>query len=304
MLLVVQTALELGFLYAPVALALFLSFRVLDIADLTTDGCFVLGAAVSVTLTAAGHPLLAVPAAMLAGTCAGFITAFLQTRLSVPSILAGIVTNTGLYTINLMAMGWRSNESLLGSDTVFTLLRSIGLGGDWYELVLAAVVTLLCAGLLALFLGTRLGLSIRATGDNPDMVRASSLDPTFTVTVGLCLSNALTALSGCLLAQSQKSVNIDIGTGMVTVALASLLIGGVFLGRKKLPLRIFGMVLGAFVFRLVYTVALRFDMPAFMLKLVSAVVVVAAISIPYLKEQYPLFRRRIEHRMGRRRTGC
>ena len=107
MLLVVQTALELGFLYAPVALALFLSFRALDIADLTTDGCFVLGAAVSVTLTAAGHPLLAVPAAMLAGACAGFITAFLQTRLSVPSILAGIVTNTGLYTINLMAMGWR-----------------------------------------------------------------------------------------------------------------------------------------------------------------------------------------------------
>ena len=188
MLLVVQTALELGFHYAPVALALFLSFRVLDIADLTTDGCFVLGAAVSVTLTAAGHPLLAVPAAMLAGACAGFITAFLQTRLSVPSILAGIVTNTGLYTINLMAMGWRSNESLLGSDTVFTLLRSTGLGGDWYELVLAAAVTLLCAGLLALFLGTRLGLSIRATGDNPDMVRASSLDPTFTVTVGLCLS--------------------------------------------------------------------------------------------------------------------
>ena len=149
MLLVIQTALELGFLYAPVALALFLSFRVLDIADLTTDGCFVLGAAVSVTLTAAGHPLLAVPAAMLAGACAGFITAFLQTRLSVPSILAGIVTNTGLYTINLMAMGWRSNESLLGSDTVFTLLRSSGLGGDWYELVLAAAVTLLCAGLLA-----------------------------------------------------------------------------------------------------------------------------------------------------------
>ena len=142
MLLVVQTALELGFLYAPVALALFLSFRVLDIADLTTDGCFVLGAAVSVTLTAAGHPLLAVPAAMLAGACAGFITAFLQTRLSVPSILAGIVTNTGLYTINLMAMGWRSNESLLGSDTVFTLLRSTGLGGNWYELVLAAAVTL------------------------------------------------------------------------------------------------------------------------------------------------------------------
>ena len=141
-----------------------------------------------------------------------------------PSILAGIVTNTGLYTINLMAMGWRSNESLLGSDTVFTLLRSTGLGGDWYELVLAAAVTLLCAGLLALFLGTRLGLSIRATGDNPDMVRASSLDPTFTVTVGLCLSNALTALSGAMVGQYQKTVDINSGTGIVVIGLACLII--------------------------------------------------------------------------------
>ena len=296
MLLVVQTALELGFLYAPVALALFLSFRVLDIADLTTDGCFVLGAAVSVTLTAAGHPLLAVPAAMLAGACAGFITAFLQTRLSVPSILAGIVTNTGLYTINLMAMGWRSNESLLGSDTVFTLLRSTGLGGDWYELVLAAAVTLLCAGLLALFLGTRLGLSIRATGDNPDMVRSSSINPTFTTIVGLCVANAFTGLSGCLLAQSQKSVSIDIGTGMVTIALASLLMGQVLLGKGSIFKRAMGMVVGAFAFRLVYTIALRLDMPAFMLKLVSSVIVVLAIATPYFKKQLPMLRRRMAAR--------
>ena len=126
MLIITQTALELGFLYAPVALALFLSYRILDIADLTTDGCFVLGAAVSVSLTAAGHPFLAIPAAMLAGACAGLVTAFLQTNLGVPSILAGIVTNTGLYTVNLMAMGWKANQSLLGSDTVFTLLRDAG----------------------------------------------------------------------------------------------------------------------------------------------------------------------------------
>ena len=232
MLLVVQTALELGFLYAPVALALFLSFRVLDIADLTTDGCFVLGAAVSVTLTAAGHPLLAVPVAMLAGACAGFITAFLQTRLSVPSILAGIVTNTGLYTINLMAMGWRSNESLLGSDTVFTLLRSTGLGGNWYELVLAAAVTLLCAGLLALFLGPGWDFPSEPPATIPISVRASSLDPTFTVTVGLCLSNALTALSGAMVGQYQKTVDINSGTGIVVIGLACLIIGETVLGRR------------------------------------------------------------------------
>ena len=285
MLLVVQTALELGFLYAPVALALFLSFRVLDIADLTTDGCFVLGAAVSVTLTAAGHPLLAVPAAMLAGACAGFITAFLQTRLSVPSILAGIVTNTGLYTINLLAMGWRSNESLLGSDTVFTLLRSIGLGGDWYELVLAAAVTLLCAGLLALFLGTRLGLSIRATGDNRDMVRASSVNPTFTVTVGLCVSNALTALSGAAVGQMQKTIDINGGTGVVVIGLACLIIGETIVGRGHVFRGVIAVMVGSIVYRFIYAIVLTTRVvPIECLKLVTAIIVGLAIAMPSLKK--------------------
>ena len=143
MLYVAQTALELGFQYALVAMALFLSYRVLDIADLTTDGCFVLGCAVSVTLTAAGHPFLAIPAAMLAGACAGFVTAFLQTKLGVPSILAGIVTNTGLYTVNLMAMGWKANQSLLKQDTIFTLFRATGIGGDWNPILLSGGITVL-----------------------------------------------------------------------------------------------------------------------------------------------------------------
>ena len=120
---------------------------------------------------------VAIPAAMLAGACAGLVTAFLQTNLGVPSNLAGIVTNTGLYTVNLMAMGWKANQSLLGSDTVFTLARDAGIGGTWYELLLAVIVTGLAAVLLRAFLGTHLGLSLRATGDNPDMVRASSLNP-------------------------------------------------------------------------------------------------------------------------------
>ena len=131
MLYILQTALELGFLYALVAMALFLSYRVLDIADLTTDGCFVFGAAVSVTMAAAGHPFLAIPAAMAAGVSAGFVTAFLQTRLGVPPILPGIVTNTGLYTINLMVMGWSANVSLLKTDTLFSLFNATGIGGTW-----------------------------------------------------------------------------------------------------------------------------------------------------------------------------
>ena len=303
----VQTALELGLISALTVLALFLSYSMLNVCDLSTDGCFTLGATVGAAVAIAGHPYLSLPAAMAAGMLSGFITALLQTKMGVNSLLAGIIVNTALYSVNIAVMGNASVLNMNKTETVFTKMRALlehtALAGQ-YRLSLAAVAVLLTAVLLGMFLRTRLGLAIRATGDNPDMVRSSSINPAVTTIVGLCLSNALTALSGCLLAQSQKSVNIDIGTGMVTVALASLLIGGVFLGRKKLPLRIFGMVLGAFVFRLVYTVALRFDMPAFMLKLVSAVVVVAAISIPYLKEQYPLFRRRIEHRMGRRRTGC
>ena len=303
----VQTALELGLISALTVLALFLSYSMLNVCDLSTDGCFTLGATVGAAVAIAGHPYLSLPAAMAAGMLSGFITALLQTKMGVNCLLAGIIVNTALYSVNIAVMGNASVLNMNKTETVFTKMRALlehtALAGQ-YRLIVAAVAVLLTGVLLGMFLRTRLGLAIRATGDNPDMVRSSSINPAVTTIVGLCLSNALTALSGCLLAQSQKSVNIDIGTGMVTVALASLLIGGVFLGRKKLPLRIFGMVLGAFVFRLVYTVALRFDMPAFMLKLVSAVVVVAAISIPYLKEQYPLFRRRIEHRMGRRRTGC
>ena len=303
----VQTALELGLISALTVLALFLSYSMLNVCDLSTDGCFTLGATVGAAVAIAGYPYLSLPAAMAAGMLSGFITALLQTKMGVNSLLAGIIVNTALYSVNIAVMGNASVLNMNKTETVFTKMRALlehtALAGQ-YRLIVAAVAVLLAAVLLGMFLRTRLGLAIRATGDNPDMVRSSSINPAVTTIVGLCLSNALTALSGCLLAQSQKSVNIDIGTGMVTVALASLLIGGVFLGRKKLPLRIFGMVLGAFVFRLVYTVALRFDMPAFMLKLVSAVVVVAAISIPYLKEQYPLFRRRIEHRMGRRRTEC
>ena len=234
MLYILQTALELGLLYAPVALALFLSYRILDIADLTTDGAFTLGAAVSVTVCIAGHPVLAVPAAMAAGAAAGFVTAFLQTKMGVPSILAGIITNTGLYTINLMAMGWTSTASLLRQDTIFRMFQATGIGGAWSEILLGGVLTVGAALLLVAFLGTRLGLSIRATGDNRDMVRASSINPNFTITVGLCIANSLTAFSGALVGQSQRSANVNIGTGMVVIGLACLIIGETVLGRGSM----------------------------------------------------------------------
>ena len=296
----VQTALELGLITSLTVLALFLSYSMLDVCDLSTDGCFTLGAAVGAVVAISGHPYLALPAAMGAGIVSGFVTAFLQTKMGVNSLLAGIIVNTGLYSINIAVMGGASILNMNKTETVFTKTRDLLQGSVFagQSVLLVAAV----AVLLGLFLKTRLGLSIRATGNNPAMVRSSSINPAFTTIIGLCIANAFTALSGCLLAQSQKSVNIDIGTGMVTIALASLLIGTVLFGKKRMPLRIFGMMVGAFLFRLVYTIALRFDMPAFMLKLVSSVIVVAAISIPYLKEQFPLFSRRIRARFGRGRA--
>ena len=294
MLQIVQTALELGFQYALVAMALFLSYRILDIADLTTDGSFVLGAAVSVTLTAAGHPVLAIPAAMAAGACAGFVTAFLQTRLGVPPILAGIITNTGLYTVNLMAMGWKSNASLLRADTVFTLLRAAGVGGEWYELLLSAGITAAAGVLLWLFLGTRLGLSIRATGDNRDMVRSSSVNPAFTVTVGLCLANALTGLSGAVVGQYQKTVDTNMGAGIVVIGLACLIIGETVVGRGGIGRGILAVMAGSVVYRFIYAAVLNTRIvPIECLKLVTALVVALAIAAPAIKAGAGLQRRRI-----------
>lgn len=286
MFYIVQTALELGFLYALVAMALFLSYRVLDIADLTTDGCFILGAAVSVTMAAKGHPLLAIPAAMLAGACAGFVTAFLQTRLGVPSILAGIVTNTGLYTVNLMVMGWSSNVSLLKTETIFTMFKTTGIGGKWSEAVLAAAITILVGILLVLFLGTRLGLSIRATGNNMKMVRASSINPSFTITVGLCIANAMTALSGAMVGQYQNTADINGGTGIVVIGLACLIIGETVLGHRTIVKGAIAAIVGSIIYRVIYAVVLYTKIvPVQGLKLITAFVVGLAIAFPTIKNQ-------------------
>ena len=246
-------------------------------------------------------------AAMAAGICSGFIVAILQTRMGVNSLLAGIIVNTALYSINIAVMGGSSLLNLNKTDTVFSLLKSALSGTPFaggYKLIVSGAAVLLALVFITLFLRTRLGLAIRATGNNPDMVRSSSANPAFTTTVGLCAANALTGLSGCLMAQSQKAVDINLGTGMVTIALASLLIGGTVMGRGGVFRRAVGVVLGSVIFRLVYTVALRLNMPAFMLKLVSSVIVILAISVPYLKTRLPMLRRRMAHAKGKGGEGA
>ena len=290
-IMLLQGAVEQGFIYALVALALYLSYRTLDIADLTTDGTFVLGCAVSASLCSLGQPVLGLVGGFGAGLLAGFVTAFLHTRLKIQAILAGIITMTGLYTVNLWVMGGRADLPLLKVDTIFTYTQSL-LGESYGKLITVALITCVVGVLLALFLKTQLGLSIRATGDNRDMVSASSIDPSFTITVGLCLANGLTALAGGVLAQYQMSSNLSLGTGVVVIGLASLIIGEVVVRRGGVGRCIAGAIVGSVIYRVLMVFALRASANPANLKLISAVIVAVAIGWPALAGRLRLEKRK------------
>lgn len=300
---ILEGALELGLIYSLIALALFLTYSMLNVCDLSTDGCYTLGCATGAVVAIAGHPVLALFAAMGVGAVSGFINAFLQTRLKVESMLAGIIVNTGLYTINLAIMG-KSVLSLNDTDTLFTGMKSLLADtcfADASKLILALIFAFAVFAVLLWFLGTRLGLSIRATGDNQDMVKSSSINPAFMTTIGLCIGGALTALSGCLIGEYQKSCDINMGTGMVTVALASLIIGETIFGKRSIKVRALGVIIGSCLYRVIIAIALRFNLPASALKLVSALVVAWAIAQPAIRSYFQL--RRTKHQaMARRKA--
>ena len=276
---VLLTAAEQGLIYSLVALGLYLSFRILNIADLTPDGSFTLGLVACTACNAAGHPYLGFAVAVAAGALAGLVTGILQTVFRVQPILAGIITMTGLISINLMVLGGKSNQTLLREETLFTKAQE--LLGPQGGLVAAAAAALLCGVLLVLFLGTQLGLSLRATGDNRAMVAASSINPAFTTVVGLAIANGIIALSGALLAQQQGYGDTTLGTGMVVIGLASLVIGEVVTARRgDIAGAVAAAVLGSVLYRIITAFALTSNLGASNLKLVSAVIVAAAISYP------------------------
>lgn len=300
--LLLQTALTLGLIMSLTVMALYLSYSMLNVCDLSTDGCYTLGAAVGAMVAISGHPYLAILAAMAAGILSGFITAFLQTKMGVDSLIAGIVVNTGLYSINMAIMGGSALQNMNKTETVFTKMEQAlenTFLADQSDLFVVLIAVVLVAIILMLFLKTRLGLAIRATGNNPAMVKSSSINPVFTTIVGLCVANAFTGLSGCLMAMSQKYADINMGTGTVTIALASLLIGRTIFGRAKIPMQIIGAVIGAILFRLAYTAALRLQFPAYTLKLISSIIVVIIIFIPYILKKYPNFKRRLDFARGK-----
>ena len=284
-----QGTLEQGLIYSLVALGLFLSFRILNIADLTVDGGFTLGCAPSAVATLAGHPFLGLCLALVSGAAAGLVTALLQTKLKVQPILAGIITMTALYSINLMIMGNRANLPLLKCETIYTLAAPY-LPTGYNKLIVISVIIALVIGLLYIFLQSSTGLAIRATGDNPDLVRSSSINPSLTISIGLCVANAMVALSGAMLAQYQLFSEITTGTGMVVIGLASLIMGEAIIGRGGIGRCIFGTLVGSIIYRLIIAIAITSTLPASNLKLISAVIVAISISWPAVKEKLELFR--------------
>ena len=281
----IQTAVELGLICSLTVIALFVSYTMLGVCDLSTDSCFTLGAVTGAVVAISGHPYLAIVTAIVAGCLSGFIVSFLQTRLGIDSLLAGIVVNSGMYSINIFLMSGSSLLNMNKTVTIFTIFKDL-ISNSFYKIILVFAIVLAVIILLSVFFKTKLGLAIKATGSNVTMVKNSSIDPKFTTTVGLCLSGSICALSGCLLAQSQKSVSIDIGIGMLTIALASLLIGRTFGDRGNTSKRLVFAVLGSIVFRIVYMIALRLNMPAYMLKFVSSVIVVLALCLPKLRGKF------------------
>lgn len=280
-------SLQLGLLYAAMAMGVFVTFRILDIADLTVDGSFVTGMATAAVVTiAANNPVLGILAGTAAGGLAGLITGLLLTKVKVPPILAGIITMTGLYSINMFIMGEKSNLSLVGQETVFTwVCKASPLNDEIDKLILSALIIAAVAAVLAVFFKTRPGMAIRATGDNEEMVRSSSINADVSKCLGIVIANACVGLSGSLICQYQMFSDVGYGTGMVVIGLASIIIGESICGRRGVGVGILSACVGSAVYRIIIALALRFEIfPSYALKLISAVIVALSIAIPTAKK--------------------
>ena len=298
------SALSQGAIYAPMALGVFIAFRVLNTPDLTIDGSFVTGMCVCAVVAISGHPVLALVCGLLAGALAGLITGLLQTKVGINAILSGILTMTGLYTINFVLLGEQSNlylqraelnsagvETQVSSETIYKTFRGfmVRLTGDRQfdanlaALIITAAIVAVVVAALAVFFLTRTGMAIRATGDNEEMVRSSSINADRSRVLGIMISNGLVALSGALLCEQQRYADLNFGSGMLVVGLASVIIGQVFFGNRGVTLGIVSAVTGSLVYRLILQLAYKVDMPSYAVKLLSAAIVVVALSIPKIK---------------------
>lgn len=276
-LTIILKAIELGLIFSILSLGVYISFRVLNVPDLTVDGSFATGCAVCAVMTIAGHPYLGLLLAFVAGGLCGTVTAFLQTKMHMQPLLAGILTMVALYSINLRIMSGAPNISLFSTNTLFTLIDS--------ELLILLIFSLVIGFILFGFFKTNLGLMLRATGDNEVMVRSSSINVDRMKFIGMALSNGIVALSGALLAQYQNFADITSGTGMMVLGLAGIIIGEAILRKRTIGFGIASAIIGACIYRLLYQFALQFGIPATDMNLMSAILVAITISLPYLKRK-------------------
>ena len=292
MLDLVLSTVSQGLLWAIMALGVFLTFRVLDIADLSVEGTFPLGAAVAATLIDAGHSVwFAMLIALIAGCIGGTVTALLTTKLKIPALLSGILTMIGLYSVNLMIMG-KANVPLLRAETVFTLTEDLfGVSSVVATLIVGLIATTVVGVIMYWFFGTVLGTAIRATGCNPQMARAQGINTNVMVILGLLISNGLVALSGALVAQSNGFADVGMGTGTIVIGLASVIIGEVLFGTRSFKNWLISVVLGSVVYRAVIAIVLELGMPPNDLKLFTAVLVAIALSLPLIKNKFASMKR-------------
>ena len=282
-------AVSQGILWGIMVLGVFITYKLLDIADLTVDGSFALGGSVCAVLVVAGvDPLIAVVAAMLAGMLAGAVTGFLHTVFEIPAILAGILTQIALWSVNLRIMG-KSNTPLLQHDTIFSrMTEAMGLSTNAGSIIVGLIVAVLIIALLYWFFGTELGASLRATGSNPNMSRAQGINTNFTKVLGLMLSNGLVALSSALLAQYQGFADVNMGRGAIVIGLAAVIIGEVIFGKvfRNFALKMLAVAIGAILYYLVYQVVIWLGLNTDDMKLITALIVAAFLAIPYWKGKY------------------
>jgi putative ABC transport system permease protein len=287
-LLAIYGAVSQGVLWGIMAMGVFITFKVLDFPDLTVDGSFALGGSVSAVLITGGmNPLLSLLIAFAAGAFAGVATGLLHTKLKIPGILAGILSMIALYSINIRVMG-RANTPLLGITTLMSqITERTGFSVTVASLVVGAVFSAVIVGALYWFFGTELGSAVRATGNNEKMIRALGVDTDKMKIIGLLLSNAFVALSGALVAQSQGFGDVQMGVGAIVIGLASIIIGEVFFGSAK-PFwtRLLSCVVGSIVYRIIIAVVLQLGLKSTDLKLLTAIIVALALSVPVMKHRF------------------
>lgn len=276
-------SLEQGLVYGIMALGVYITFKILDFPDLTVDGSFPLGAAVTAVLVVGGwNPFAALLLSMLAGMAAGSITGLLNTKGHITGLLAGILTMTALYSINLRIMG-RSNISLLNIGTILSSVEKLGVPHQWVAVVTFAIAVVIIKLLLDAFMKTRLGFSLRSTGNNLRMARALGIDTDSMKILGLALSNGLVALSGGMVAQYQGFADVGMGIGTIVAGLASVIIGEMIMGEKNIGYATLSALVGSFIYRLSIAIALRLGFAATDLKLLTTILVIIALTTPQIR---------------------